>query len=637
MAVGPRPAAAYPTTNVTVAGHGYGHGRGMGQWGAYGYAQAGWSAAQILDHFYGGTVAGSVGNPLVAGVQLQAEDHKVTAVAAANGGVVSDRFTGAHAAWLVVRVGTNAFDVYAGTSCSDVTARSANSANKLGTVTGEVKLFPPRDTNARGAAAADALQLCDTGRHYRGEIHAVDAGGFQATTDWLAVNSYVYGVVPKEVPASWPAAALQAQAVAARSYALGRRWSSIAQMCDTTSCQAFGGMDGEDGRSNDAVDATSGQARMTAGNVVATEYSSSSGGWTAGGTFPAVVDDGDANSANPNHNWQVSIPVSSIENHYGLGTLTNLTVTSRNGLGDFGGRVLSMRLDFSGGSTTVSGSAFQSAFGLRSNWFSFGSDRAFEGPSGGVSGYRVAGPDGGIFTFGTAQYYGSTGGMHLNRPILGMAGTPTGHGYWLVAGDGGIFPFGDAPGLGSTGGMRLNQPVVGMAASPSGRGYWLVAADGGIFPFGDAPGLGSTGGMRLNQPIVGMAATPTGRGYWLVAKDGGIFPFGDAPGIGSLGNLRLNQPIVAMAATPSGRGYWLLAGDGGIFPFGDAPGSGSLPGNGVSDRAVAMVGTNTGGGYLVLGAGGEVYDFGDAPWMGGVPEIVAGYQGGAVGLTTVGP
>jgi len=75
-----------------------------------------------------------------------------------------------------------------------------------------------------------------------------------------------------------------------------------------------------------------------------------------------------------------------------------------------------------------------------------------------------------------------------------------------VASDGGIFPFGDAGRFGSTGNVRLNKPIVGMAGSPSGGGYWLVASDGGIFPFGDASGLGSTGNVKLNAPIVGMAA-----------------------------------------------------------------------------------------------------------------------------------
>ncbi len=48
-----------------------------------------------------------------------------------------------------------------------------------------------------------------------------------------------------------------------------------------------------------------------------------------------------------------------------------------------------------------------------------------------------------------------------------MAATPFDQGYWLVAADGNIYPFGDAEGLGSTGGMNLNEPVVGIAASPA--------------------------------------------------------------------------------------------------------------------------------------------------------------------------
>ncbi len=200
-------------------------------------------------------------------------------------------------------------------------------------------------------------------------------------------------------------------------------------------------------------------------------------------------------------------------------------------------------------------------------------------------------PDGGYWTttwagsmtsYGGAPSLGSPAslGIHLSRPVLGMAATPTGHGYWLVASDGGVFSFGDATFYGSTGAIHLNQPVVGMAATPTGRGYWLVASDGGIFSFGDAAFYGSTGAIHLNQPIVGMASTPDGRGYWLVASDGGIFSFGDAAFYGSTGAIHLNQPIVGMASTPDGRGYWLVASDGGIFSFGDAAFYGSLGGTG---------------------------------------------------------
>ena len=81
-----------------------------------------------------------------------------------------------------------------------------------------------------------------------------------------------------------------------------------------------------------------------------------------------------------------------------------------------------------------------------------------------------------------------------------------------MASDGGVFSFGNAPFYGSTGNIHLNQPVVGMAAAPNNAGYWLVASDGGIFSFGNAPFYGSMGNKHLNQPIVGMRATPDGKG-----------------------------------------------------------------------------------------------------------------------------
>jgi hypothetical protein len=88
---------------------------------------------------------------------------------------------------------------------------------------------------------------------------------------------------------------------------------------------------------------------------------------------------------------------------------------------------------------------------------------------------------------------------------VGIAADPGGRGFWAVARDGGIFTFG--PGYyGSTGAIRLNQPIVGMAPTTDGEGYWLVASDGGIFSFGNATFLGSTGDIRLNRPVVGMTA-----------------------------------------------------------------------------------------------------------------------------------
>jgi hypothetical protein len=212
-------------------------------------------------------------------------------------------------------------------------------------------------------------------------------------------------------------------------------------------------------------------------------------------------------------------------------------------------------------------------------------------------GYWLVASDGGIFAFGAAGFHGSTGGLALNKPVVGMASTLDGTGYWLVASDGGIFAYGNAQFRGSTGGLRLNKPVVGMAANPFGGGYWLVASDGGVFAFGNAGYFGSTGGLALNKPVVGIAPTPDGGGYWLVASDGGIFAFGDAGYYGSTGGFKLNKPIVQMAATPSGFGYWLVASDGGIFTFGDAPFAGSLGSTPKKAPVVTMAATFNFGTY----------------------------------------
>ena len=236
----------------------------------------------------------------------------------------------------------------------------------------------------------------------------------------------------------------------------------------------------------------------------------------------------------------------------------------------------------------------------------------------GVSGFWEASSAGFVGTSGGAIDYGAVTNT-LNKPVVGLASTGNDGGFWLVASDGGIFSFGDAEFYGSTGNLRLNQPIVGMAATPGRKGYWMVASDGGIFSFGDAQFYGSTGALHLNKPVVGMASTPDGQGYWLVASDGGIFSFGDAQFYGSTGNLHLNSPIVGMASTPDGRGYWMVAADGGIFTFGDAGFYGSAAGSTFlrGSPVVGMSAAPDGGGYSVVAANGQDQAFGDAVWLPG--------------------
>jgi hypothetical protein len=255
-----------------------------------------------------------------------------------------------------------------------------------------------------------------------------------------------------------------------------------------------------------------------------------------------------------------------------------------------------------------------------------------DGPSGepvttpqpSADGYWEVASDGGVFAYGAAQFYGSTGAIKLNQPIVGMASTPTGNGHWLVASDGGIFAYGDAQFFGSTGSIKLNKPIVGMASTPSGNGYWLVASDGGIFAYGDAQFFGSTGSIKLVQPIVGMAPTPSGGGYRLVASDGGIFAYGDAGFFGSIGGSKLNSPVVGMGSTPSGSGYWLVASDGGIFAYGDAGFHGSAGGLKLTRPIVGMTSTASGNGYWLVASDGGIFAYGDAVFhgsAGGLPLV----------------
>ena len=632
---GTGPAEAFPGDTVNIEGHGFGHGRGLGQYGSLGYALAGWDHRRILAHYFGGTTVGSRPNDLIdvhlrisdAGSGRGSLDGRPLVLDSGQGfSVGSNTFSAAEAARITRTAGGWLVERSPGCGGPWTTAQAGISLTQQPTAV----LADP----GAGADITRMLQVCVAGlrRHYRGTVRALDSGGESKVVNRVAMEDYLRGVVPRESPASWGDLGggagmnqLRSQAVAARSYAHAES-RGFAKTCDTTSCQVYNGAGAdnvrtEDPRTDRAVAETAGEVRLLGSAVALTEFSSSTGGHTAGGTFPAVPDDGDSVSNNSNHTWRAQVPVATVEARYpALGELFSIEVTRRNGLsgphGD-GGRVLEVVLRGSRGSVVVTGDQLRVALGLKSSWFSI-TDPVLTTPAvaiaplPGADGHWLTTRAGEVVGFGAAGGHGSLAGVRLNQPIVGMAATPSGRGYWLVAADGGIFAFGDAGYHGSTGAIRLNQPIVGMAATPSGRGYWLVAADGGIFAFGDAGYHGSTGAIRLNQPIVGMAPTRSGAGYWLVARDGGIFAYGDAGFHGSTGAVRLNQPIVGMAATATSGGYWFVAADGGVFSFGDAPFLGSRGGQASSVPVVGMAATRTGAGYRLLEADGSSVRFGDA-------------------------
>ncbi|HEY6471539.1 MAG TPA: Ig domain-containing protein [Acidimicrobiales bacterium] len=240
-------------------------------------------------------------------------------------------------------------------------------------------------------------------------------------------------------------------------------------------------------------------------------------------------------------------------------------------------------------------------------------------------GYWLVGSDGGIFSFGSAQFYGSTGSLRLQRPVVGIVPTRDRGGYWLDASDGGVFSFGDTQFYGSIPGLglhpagsglpnSLNAPIVGMVPSRDQGGYFMVASDGGVFAFGDAHFAGSCPGMGgCSGAAVAVMPDASGNGYWLITQTGSVYTFGDAPYLGAPGPQ--SSPITSAVATPDGKGYWILDGGGQVFPYGDAANLGSVAAGatGGLNPATAIFTTSDGNGYWVVDAVGKVFTFGDAP------------------------
>ncbi len=666
VAYAPEAAQAATTGSVTFTGHGWGHGRGAGQWGQLGYAlEGGWNANQILLHYYSNTTIGNTTNVPIRVILTANDGADILVTSSSTFTVAGTTFAaGAEVRMHLNSTGTWEIDQSSGTTGCSMTP----TWSPVATVAQSSAVASPNATTYSTETYSNALAVCENGTpyYYRGQIAAASYNGSPRTINVVDVESYLRGVVPSESPAYWgtlgttvatgtsagsqPAGfyALMAQAVEARSYALSSMGEfGYADICDSAYCQVYRGMQGESPITDLAVAATAGEVMMLNGSIARTEFSSSTGGYTAGGTFPAVVDTYDGvcvtYACNPNHDWTSTLTLAQLQGDFPtLGTLQGLTVTQRNGYGDWGGRVMSITVSGSNGSVTISGEQFAWDTGLNSDWFTFtGSglvlspDAAAASTTAPSAGFYVDSTGGGVAAVGSAVGFGSMAGTVLNKPVVGMAATWDGGGYWLVAADGGIFSFGDAQFYGSTGNIKLNQPIVGMAATPDGKGYWLVAADGGVFTFGDAQFYGSTGNMKLNQPIVGMAATPDGKGYWLVAADGGIFSFGDAQFYGSTGNITLNKPVVGMVATPDGKGYWLVAADGGVFTFGDAPFVGSMPGAGETGTATALTPAPGVNGYYVLTAQGNVYSFGQAPAITGITSMLTSLPGSLVGIATI--
>jgi SpoIID/LytB domain protein len=390
--------SAVPSGRVfNVVGHGWGHGHGMSQDGAYGAASVDHlSASQIVSFYYPHTSAGTVVDPAMRVLlSATASNYVYVGKPAGSSAVLTLRdVASGYTADLPTNVTEWRFT--SGTSTVYV-AQLVSGTWKAWAPAGHASFAGPLNLSSRSSTAAAPMRVIyPTGyeRDYRGYLQMVHpAANNIDVLDVLDMESYLRGVVPRESPSSWPAAALQAQAIAARSYAEYERehaGSRDYDICDSTSCQVFGGTTEvtsggstiplEAANSDAAVKATANQIRTYGGQAIFAQFSADDGGWTTDGGQPYLVaqqDPYDALSGSSNYAWSAHLPASVLEHAYpSIGTLTSVSVTQRDGHGDWGGRVLQAVLQGSKGSVTVSGSAIASAYpwpthsdGVRSSWW----------------------------------------------------------------------------------------------------------------------------------------------------------------------------------------------------------------------------------------------------------------------------
>jgi stage II sporulation protein D len=354
--------------SFTIRGSGWGHGWGMSQYGAYGAARQGRSWQQILAFYYPGTTRTTLRAGSTIRVWVSADSDGSLRVRPAAGLTVRDGRGGrvtlptgsAYTSWQISRSGTGFRLSYRTPAGTDVVYRTVLSST-------------PWSFFSTGNVIAVVLPS-GTVRSYRGSVGLIRWGGGARTVNRVLLEDYVQGVVPAEMPTSWAAHAVRAQAVAARSYAVrlretaGRRGYDV---CDTTACQVYRGRAAETAAGNAAVRATAGIVLTYRGAVALTQYASSNGGHSARGDYPYLAAKPDPyDGVVRSQSWSRTLTAAQIANRYpSVGTVRSLQVVTRDGAGAWGGRVRTIRIVGSRATVTVSGSSFQYRFGLRSTLF----------------------------------------------------------------------------------------------------------------------------------------------------------------------------------------------------------------------------------------------------------------------------
>jgi stage II sporulation protein D len=422
----------------TIKGHGFGHGHGMSQYGAQGAALQGLKYRDIVDFYFPktrwDTAKGNI-RVLVSGDTSSDLEVRPQQGLAVRDLVGKDKWT------LPAKDKVDRWRLLPTESGHTVVQFHTGNGWRRWDIPGRRDVLKG---NAQFEAAGPLTLLVPggndvVGRTYRGVLRSAQpyrGASARDTVNVVSMDQYVQGVVPYEMPASWKQQALRAQTVAARSFAAWERAQNPSrywQICDTTSCQVYGGVDAEQASSNAAVKATAGQILTFNGKPAMTQFSSSSGGWTADGGLPylpAKADPYDDFPDNAMHSWTQRVSARLLQSsHPELGRLIDVKVTKRDGNGQWKGRVIQVVLHGTKGKAFLTGDDFRWTYGLRSNWFTIaptpimerwrhlGGDKSGLGaPKSGE--YRYDGGSAQDFKHGQIVWSADTGARDLKGPIL---------------------------------------------------------------------------------------------------------------------------------------------------------------------------------------------------------------------------
>ena len=378
------PVSAQGATTFTLTGHGWGHGIGMSQYGALGYAQHGWGYAQILDHYFTGTHVAPLPRSVLERVLLSSGSS--VSFGASAGMTLRD------AAGHTKALTKGSYRLQPGGTHGHLQLVNRTTGGVTKALVAPVQITPRSQPleldNSAGIGFAHD--------HWHGSFRVIESGSSLLCVDVVGLEKYLRGVVPSEMPASWPLPALKSQAVAARSYAVATRNPSgdFDAYADTRS-QVYGPIEHESAASTAAVAATVHRVVYYRGTVATTFFSSSSGGltsseqaaWdtTSGQPYLVPVRDryDSAGGANPYHTWptQTYSPTSLARALGVSGTVTSLAGT----IDPPSQRMLKLAVTASGGTTPLTGVQVQVRMGLRSTYFRL-LERSLSGPSTSVAG-----------------------------------------------------------------------------------------------------------------------------------------------------------------------------------------------------------------------------------------------------------